>query len=143
WTALPAGASVTLNGNVASFSFLNPGLPANPTNTVSVRDANNTSIAGSSNGFSVSGTETLTINPISPQNANTPFPVSGTISNPNSQPSASTDFSVNPGQDGSYWKQPFQSTANWITSGPLITALRDGTPSINLKGNFSVPWYRG
>lgn len=45
--------------------------------------------------------------------------------------------------DGSFWVQPFQSSANWITSGALITSLRGGTPSVNQTGNFSPPYYQG
>ncbi len=51
------------------------------------------------------------------------------------------NFTQNPGMDGSFVVQPFQSSANWITTGALITALRGGTPSVNTFGNFSVPWY--
>lgn len=54
----------------------------------------------------------------------------------------------NPGQDGSFWVQPFYNTAAWITSGSLVTALRNGsnaspTGVVNLPGNFAAPFYRG
>lgn len=54
----------------------------------------------------------------------------------------------NPGMDGSFWVQPFQSSSNWITSGALVTALRNGsnstpTGAVNLPGNFSAPFYIG
>lgn len=61
---------------------------------------------------------------------------------------ATRNWYDNPGMDGSFWVQPFQSSANWITSGSLVTALRNGygsSPSaaINVTGNFAAPFYRG
>lgn len=58
------------------------------------------------------------------------------------------NFAQNPGQDGSFWVQPFQNTATFTTTGPTITLLRNGTfgsptGNINLKGNYSVPWVIG
>lgn len=54
----------------------------------------------------------------------------------------------NPGQDGSFWVQPFYSSANWITSGALVVKLRNGNFAqphgvINMAGNFSAPFYIG
>jgi hypothetical protein len=54
----------------------------------------------------------------------------------------------NPGADGSFWVQPFYTTAQWTTTGAEITSLRNGvfgtpTGAINLAGNFSAPWYIG
>jgi hypothetical protein len=49
----------------------------------------------------------------------------------------------NPGQDGSFWVQPFYSSAQWTTTGSLITALRSATPLINLVGNYATPWVVG
>jgi hypothetical protein len=53
------------------------------------------------------------------------------------------DAATSPGMDGSFWVQPFANSAAWITTGPLITALRGGTPTVNLKGNFAAPFYNG
>lgn len=54
----------------------------------------------------------------------------------------------NPGNDGSFWVQPFQTTATWTTTGAVITTLRNGsfgTPTghVHLKGDFSTPWVIG
>ena len=49
----------------------------------------------------------------------------------------------NPGQDLSFWVCPFYSSANWITSGSLVTALRGSGGSVNQKGNYAAPWYIG
>jgi hypothetical protein len=59
-----------------------------------------------------------------------------------------TKWYESPGQDGGFWRQPFYSTANWITSGSLVNVLRNsnhGSPiaTTNLKGNFGVPWVIG
>ncbi len=54
-----------------------------------------------------------------------------------------TNWYENPGEDGRFWKKPFQSSAHWITSGSIITALRGGTPTLQTKGNYSVPFYIG
>ena len=54
-----------------------------------------------------------------------------------------TTWYRNVGQDGHYWKLPFQSSAKWITSGPMITALRQGTPSIITTSTSAVPWVIG
>lgn len=62
---------------------------------------------------------------------------------PASVPTVTRKWYQNYGQNGSFWVQPFQNTANWITSGTLITALRGGTPSVNLRGNFATPTYIG
>jgi hypothetical protein len=48
-----------------------------------------------------------------------------------------------PGADGRYWKLPLQTTAKWITTGPLITSLRQGTPNVRMPPNFCVPWVIG
>lgn len=140
WTGLPAGSSVSST----SFSFTIPGLPVSPTNTIGVRDAVNTTVSATSNGFAVNAAtgETLTINALPAEPANAAFTVTGTISGA-AGAGPSTNFAYNPGQDGSYWKKPFQSSANWITTGPLITALRGGTPTTNVKGNYGVPWVTG
>ena len=47
------------------------------------------------------------------------------------------------GEDGTFWVQPFQSSADWITTGPLVTALRQNGGSVNLPGNYASPFYRG
>ena len=64
-----------------------------------------------------------------------------------------TNWWSNPGQDGWYWKLPFQTTATWTTTGSGITWLRNGFnyttnaegtqpfASANLIGNFGVPFY--
>jgi hypothetical protein len=139
WQALPAGSTVSST----AFSFPHPGLSAGQY-TVSVRDATNTGITGTSTTFSVAQStgESIAVNPVGSQTAGQSFTVTGTMQN---VPGAvvGTDWSYNPGQDGSFWKKPFQSSAKFITSGSLITALRGGTPSINTKGNFAVPWVRG
>lgn len=83
---LLAGTSGSPGGNVTStsFSFLHPGMAASTGNTVSIRDANNTSITATSNAFIVgsSSQESLSINTIGSQVANTPFTVSGTVALP-------------------------------------------------------------
>ena len=38
---------------------------------------------------------------------------------------------------------PFATTANWITSGSMVTALRGVGGTINVKGNFATPMYIG
>lgn len=48
-----------------------------------------------------------------------------------------------PGADGRYYTLPLQTTAKWITSGPMITALRQGTPNVRQPPNFCVPWVVG
>ena len=48
-----------------------------------------------------------------------------------------------PGADGMYWSLPMQTTANIITSGALITALRQGTPNVRQPANYCVPWVVG
>lgn len=53
WLALPSGSTVT----ATSFSFTHPGMAANPNTTVSVRDANNTSIMATGPPFIVAGPE--------------------------------------------------------------------------------------
>ena len=50
---------------------------------------------------------------------------------------------VNPGQDGMYWNLPFQTTAQWITSGALINTLRQGSGHVHLPGDFCVPFVVG
>jgi hypothetical protein len=62
--------------------------------------------------------------------------------------SGTRNWYQNPGQDGTFWVQPFQTTAQWTTSGANVTLLRNGsfgtpTGNINLKGNFASPWYIG
>jgi hypothetical protein len=116
WTALPGDSTVT----TTAFTFTNPPLPVAATNTVSVRDANTTSITATSNTFAVA----------------------------TAGPSTYRTWYNNPGMDGSYWVTPFASTAAWITSGPLITSLQNGTHAsptgqVNLKGNYAVPWVVG
>ena len=37
------------------------------------------------------------------------------------------DFRYLPGQDNSFWVQPFASSANWISSGASVTLLRNGS----------------
>src|SRR5579859_4952792 len=145
WTAFPSGSSVTLgSGNTATFTLAHPGMSVGQTNTINIRDANNTSIAASSNGFAVNAAgETISVNAVPTPTAGSAFTITGTISGISTGSGASTNFAYNPGQDGSFWKQPFQSSANWITSGSLINALRGGSPTINLKGNYGVPWVIG
>jgi hypothetical protein len=53
------------------------------------------------------------------------------------------DWALNPGQDGMFWNLPFQTTAQWITSGPLITALRQGSGYVHLPGDFAAPFAIG
>lgn len=67
-------------------------------------------------------------------------PVTFTVSPQNT---ARRQFYQNPGMDGSFWVKPQQTGAAFITSGAMVTALRSGSPSVNLKGNFAVPWYIG
>ena len=54
----------------------------------------------------------------------------------------------NPGQDGTFWVQPFQTTATWDTDTAEANQLRNGSnggPSghVHLKGDYSVPWVIG
>ena len=54
----------------------------------------------------------------------------------------------NPGMNNGFWTSPFFSSANWISSGSLVTLLRNGinnqpTGFIDLVGNFATPWYIG
>jgi hypothetical protein len=140
WVAFPTGSTVS----TTTFSFNHPGMAVLGANTVSVRDANQTSVTASSNSFSVvaSTGEAISVSSVANQLVGQTFTVSGTIANAPAS-SAFTNWWENPGQDGSYWKQPFQSSANWITSGSLVDTLRSGTPSINLKGNYGQAWYIG
>ena len=48
----------------------------------------------------------------------------------------------NPGMDGSFWVQPFANSANWITSGSQVTAVRGSGCYFNVN-NYSAPWYMG
>ncbi len=75
-------ATVAAPASTATFLLAHPGMVTNPTNTVSVRDAGNTSAVGSSNGFAVTSAtgEGLAINTVATQTANTAFTVTGTIS---------------------------------------------------------------
>lgn len=75
-------SAVGVPASSATFSLAHPGMAANPTNTINVRDANNTSVIGSSNGFAVASTtgESLSINPVAAQTANVTFTVTGTLS---------------------------------------------------------------
>jgi hypothetical protein len=62
--------------------------------------------------------------------------------------SLTTKWYESPGQDQAFWRQPFYSTAKWITSGSVVDLLRNsnhGSPygTVNLKGNYSVPWVIG
>lgn len=59
-----------------------------------------------------------------------------------------TPWYQNPGQDGMFWKLPFQVGANWIRTGPLIDILRNGgfgvpTGYVHLPGDYSVPFVIG
>ena len=59
-----------------------------------------------------------------------------------------TNWWTNPGQDGWYWKLPFQTTASWLTSGSLVTAMQNGTHSSPyafaiLYPNYAAPFYQG
>lgn len=45
-----------------------------------------------------------------------------------------------PGEDGRYFSLPLQTTANIITSGAMVTALRQGTPNVQQNG---IPWVVG
>lgn len=63
---------------------------------------------------------------------------------------ATRSFATNPGQDGSFWVTPFATTASWITSGALVTALRNGSNSsptgylhAALNGQNPIPFYTG
>lgn len=65
-------------------------------------------------------------------------------------PTGLTDPSVNPGQDGRYWKLPQQTTAIIDTTSASVHQLRFGSTSsstltgiILVKGNYSVPFVRG
>lgn len=64
-------------------------------------------------------------------------------------PSVLRSWLQNPGEDGMFWNKPFQTTANFITSGPLVTLLRNGTgssPQGHLHvgpGDFAAPFYVG
>ncbi len=79
----------------------------------------------------------------------TPTPISTPTPTPTPTPTSGTSkWYQNPGKDGMFWKQPIQTTAQWITSGSLISSLRNGkysspTGTINLKGNFAAPWIIG
>jgi len=58
-------------------------------------------------------------------------------------PTGTRDPSRYPGADGQYWSLPLQTTASWITSGPMIAALQQGTPSVRSVGNYCVDWVVG
>jgi hypothetical protein len=67
---------------------------------------------------------------------------------PISQNSKRRNWWENPGRDGSFWVSPFYRGANWIRTGPLVSALRNGkfdkpTGTVNVKGNFAAPWVVG
>lgn len=56
----------------------------------------------------------------------------------------------NYGMDGSFWVQPFQTTATWITSGSVLTQLRNGGNAtatgyvhIDTANDFVAPYYVG
>lgn len=59
------------------------------------------------------------------------------------------EWTLNPGENGSFWVDPFKTTAAWITSGSMVTMLRNGsansTPTgyVHLPGDFSVPMVIG
>ncbi len=82
-----------------------------------------------------------------PTLAPTPTPVATPA--PTTVPTAGlTQWYNNPGIDGGFWKTPFQTTAQWTTSGAQITTLRNGsfgkpTGYVHLKGDFSIPWVIG
>lgn len=47
------------------------------------------------------------------------------------------------GQDGMFWNLPFQTTAQWITSGSLANILRQGSGHVHLPGDFCIPFVVG
>jgi endoglucanase len=79
WLSMPAGATVTQT----TFSFTEPGIATSGAFTISVRDANATTIVAASNSFTIpaAAIETLAINTIGTQTQAAPFTVSGTIGN--------------------------------------------------------------
>ncbi len=58
-------------------------------------------------------------------------------------PPGTRDPSRYPGADGRFWSLPLQTTAKWITSGPQITALHQGTPQVLPAGFWTVNWVVG
>jgi hypothetical protein len=87
-----------------------------------------TTTAGSS--YTVTFTTTL------PGATNSPLAVTQTLT-----AQALRNFAQSPGMDGSFWVQPFYSSATWTTTGTGVTSLRKGV--VNVKGNYSVPWVIG
>lgn len=74
--------------------------------------------------------------------------VPATVTTPGTSVSGGRSFFNSPGENGTYWVDTFKTTALWITSGPLVTALRNGshgvpTGVVNIKGQFATPWVRG
>lgn len=74
----------------------------------------------------------------------TPTPPTPTPTPPTPTPTpGKTNWYENPGQDGMFWKLPFQTTAQWTTSGAEVNTLRQGSGWVHLPGDYSVPWVIG
>lgn len=60
-----------------------------------------------------------------------------------------TNWWIDPGQDGYFWKLPFQTTAQWLTSGSSVTLMRNGPSHSSPYGfailypSYSTPFYIG
>ena len=130
-------------GSTALWSFINPALSSNPTNTVSVRDAALPTINTTSNGFAVTSTETLAINTIGAQVAGSPFIVSGTILNASAVPTL--QYQDNGGTwinmpAGGVNLTSFSFTNPALVANPAASiAVRDANaPTITATASFTV-----
>lgn len=116
------GGAVTQN----TFTFTHPAIIAGATNSIWVRDADQTSILAKSNNFAViaQGSETITVNQIANQAVLAPFTVSGAISNATGTPTLQY-------QDASGIWQPFPS-------GSTVTATSFSFPHPAMSSTAST-----
>lgn len=139
-----AGQSFTFQGSLTGFTTI-PGLTYQ-LDGGSVSSVTGVTVSGWSMTLtapSATGSHTLTVT----DGTITATPVTFTVQAV-PPPTVLRQWWQNPGQDGSFWVQPFDRNASWITSGSLLTTLRNGsnaspTGHLHLPDDYAPPWYVG
>ena len=136
-----AASQNKIAGTTAYWNFNAPAMTVNPTNTISVRDANNTTVVGFSNGFAIINKEALSISPIVQQTAGVSFKVSGTIVNTTTTPTLQYQNDNGPWQalpaGFSVTSTAFNFTNPGLAQGAHTVSVRDAN-TITIAATASV-----